>query len=157
ALRARRDPATGVDRLSPAPVLQIDVPGSHSMPTGTCSTVLSRGATVLAPFARDRARHNTVSYTVHIGSAWYRYAQAALSTLAAAYDDLIRTRDPYLLRNVTLASEYFAGRYWPPHVHRRPSEEPPLISGEARTVHFTGMARAFVRGSLTMLCVLRAA
>lgn len=155
ALRARRDPATGVDRLSPAPVLHIDVPGSHSMPTGTRSTVLSRGATVLAPSARDRARHNTVSYTVHIGSAGYRYAQAALSTLAAADDDLIRTRDPYLLRNVTLASEYFAGRYWPPHVHRRPSEDPRFISDTARTVHFAGMTTTSALVSLQTHFLLR--
>src|SRR5699024_11508980 len=103
ALRARRDPATGVDRLSPAPVLHIDVPGSHSMPTGTRSTVRSRGATVLAPSARDRATHNTVSYTVHIGSAGYRYAQAALSTLAAPVADRFRTRNPSFLSNQLFA------------------------------------------------------
>src|SRR5699024_3242991 len=94
-------------------------------------------------------------YTVHIGSAGYRYAQAALSTLAAADDDLIRTRDPYLLRNVTLASEYFAGRYWPPHVHRRPSEDPRFISDTARTVHFAGMTTTSALVSLRTHFLLR--
>src|SRR5699024_6315150 len=100
ALRARRDTATGVDRPSPAPVLHIDLPGSHSTRSATGSTALSRRATVLTPSVRDRAKHYTVSYTVHIGSAGYRNAQTALSTLAAADDALIRTRDTYLLRNV---------------------------------------------------------
>src|SRR5699024_9727318 len=96
ALRARRDPATGVDRLSPGPVLHIDVPGSHSMPTGTRSTALSRGATVLTPSVRDRARHNTVSYTVHIGSAGYRYAQrhARLRVLRWAVLAALRASTP---------------------------------------------------------------
>lgn len=155
ALRARHRPTTGVDRLSPAPVLHIDVPGSRSMPAGMRSTVLSRGATVLAPSARDRAANDTVSYTVHIGSAGYRYAQAALSTLAAADDDLIRTRDPYLLRNVTLASEYFAERHWPSHVHRRPSENPRFIADTARTVHFAGMTTTSALVSLQTHFVLR--
>ena len=155
ALRARRRPATGLDRLAPAPVLHIDVPGPRSMPAGMRSTVLSRGATVLAPSARDGTAHDAVSYTVHIGSAGYRYAQAALSTLAAADDDLIRTRDPYLLRNITVASEYFAQRYWPPHVHRRPSGDPRFIAETERTVQFAGMTTTSALVSLQTHFLLR--
>src|SRR5699024_3034982 len=58
-------------------------------------------------------------------------------------------------RNVTLASEYFAGRYWPPYVHRRPSEDPRFISDTARTVHFAGMATRSALVSLQTRFLLR--
>src|SRR5690625_5584130 len=45
--------------------------------------------------------------------------------------------------------------YWPPHVHRRPSEDPRFISDTARTVHFAGMTTTSALVSLQTHFLLR--
>ena len=156
AVRARQHPPTQLERLSPAPVLHIDSDGAQQMPRGVRRTALRRGATVLSPTAR--AQHTaggTVGYAVTVGSASYRYAQAALSTLATSDGELTAAHDPYLLRNITVASEYFARHHWPPQVRRRPSQDQKLITATARSIQFEKMTTTSALVSLQTHYLLR--
>lgn len=156
AVRARQHPPTQLERLSPAPVLHIDSDDAQQMPGGVRRTALRRGATVLSP--AERAQHaadGTVGYAVTVGSASYRYAQAALSTLAVSDAERTAAHDPYLLRNITVASEYFARQHWSPQVRPAPSQDPKLIAATARSVQFEKMTTTSALVSLQTHYLLR--
>lgn len=156
AVRARQDPPTQLERLVPAPLLHIDGDDDRQMPHHMRSTALRRGATVLRPTQRaQQAADGTVGYAVTVGSASYRYAQAALATLATSEAELTAAHDPYLLRNVTVAAEYFARHHWSPQVRRRPSQDPKVIAATVRTVQFQNMTTTSALVSLQTHYLLR--
>lgn len=157
AVRARRTPPIQLERLHPAPVLHIDSDGPEKMPASARRTALRRGATVLTPAQRQKQRLDTgmVEYSVEVGSASYRYAQAALSTLASSEELLTAAHDPYLLRNVIVSSEHFGRKYWSPQVRQVPSQDTALIASTSGSIRFEKMTTTSALVSLQTHYLLR--
>lgn len=147
AIEARKDlGVTDVSRMSPSPRLHIvgDSSQLSAKEAAMVKLAVSRGATVLSrELAAEESNTSegpgTYTYKVEIGPASYRYEKLALSLFNGFNWEVELSRDPYVLRNIVVAHEYFSNQAWYGGVVSWPANKLDLVRTVPKSGKFANM------------------